>query len=100
MGTSRMAAITYTGQAMNMPYQPGVCRRGSYTNAARPTPMIPRYEIPVIHQSRYNPVARANSLNPKMATAVKNTMTAARPRKSARNVGGIITNQPQYDRQA
>jgi hypothetical protein len=92
--TNRINAITNTGDAMKNPYQPGLPRRGSGTRDTAPRAKIARYTIPVIHQSSYSPVARANSLNPTAASRVTPRIVASLPRNSVPSTIGIMMSQP------
>ena len=91
-----IAATTYTGNAINMPYQPCTFVPGSSTTETMPTPTMPNRTTVVIPQSRYKPVARANSVNAASDTSVKKIIVVMRPKNSATKTSGIITSHPRY----
>src|SRR5207244_8332341 len=98
IGMSGINAIAKTGTVMKKPYQPapGSSPRGCGAQDAMPTATMPAYTAPVIHQSRYNPEERANSLNPKIESNVTPIMTGTRPAKTTSNPIDAITSHERY----
>ncbi len=84
---------------MKSPYHPGRFNNGSSTSELAARANIPTFTAPVIHQSRYRPVARANSLKPNSASNVMPAMVAARPAKTTASTIGTMKSHPTYVRQ-
>src|SRR6266404_5550940 len=95
IGITKIIAMANTGSVMNSPYQPGPgsppggCGRSETMATAR----IATYVVPVIHQSRYSPVARAYSLNPPIDNSHTNTIVPTRPMNTQPSTIAAITSQ-------